>query len=293
MSIFGSIGNAFKSVGKGISGLVSKSVDVGKKVLPELAKYGTGGKYAFVGDALSAGMDYLGTSQANQASAKSVKDQLAFQERMSSTAHQREVADLRAAGLNPILSAHAGASSPAGASYDAQAAQPGTSYQRASSARAQRELVEEQKKAINSQVLLNEAAARAASAQAAKAATEERFIQEQIDGYFINQSEVISRTRLNNITSGYQRALESATGATEQLTRERTRVQEKEATKAEVEDTFWNWLSTLPDRASGTWDSMKDETNRRKAEIMKRERQRQRQSEDRPRSNEIKTHTLR
>lgn len=62
-----------------------------------------------------------GQSSANQANYEIAKEQMEFQERMSNTAHQREVKDLREAGLNPILAAGgSGASSPSGASIAMQ-----------------------------------------------------------------------------------------------------------------------------------------------------------------------------
>lgn len=125
---------------------------------------------SFLGSFLGPVTSIVGGVMQNKAAESAADENRNWQTYMSNTAHQREVADLRAAGLNPILSATGGngASTPSGATAQTTniAGTAGSDF-----VSAQR-LKDVEKKSVENSIRMTDSNVKLNDANAAKAAEE-------------------------------------------------------------------------------------------------------------------------
>lgn len=116
---------------------------------------------------------YVGTNYLHNLSQESANKQMAFEEYMSSTSHVREVNDLIAAGLNPVLSANGGAPGAAGAMASADSTATAGAIQ---------------KRLLNAQIASNEKIAKKDRAQQLRIANDQIKSQQYMNKYSTDMS---------------------------------------------------------------------------------------------------------
>lgn len=141
---------------------------------------------------------YYGTMFPYLLNQESANKQMAFEEYMSSSSHQREVQDLVAAGLNPVLSANGGAPGSAGAMATADNTATAGAIQ---------------KRLLNRQISSNEKLAKKERAQQLRIAREQILAQQYMNKYSTDMSYSLGALQSANQLIGTKYAANASAAA--------------------------------------------------------------------------------
>lgn len=176
---------------------------------------------AVVGSLGSGYMQMQGQKETNEANRDIASDQMAFQDKMSSTAYQRATADMKAAGLNPMLAyQQGGASTPSGASAQMQNENTGFAQgmENAVSNAMEARRLQKELDATDSQIKLNAAAEKTQAEQAKLNTANARVAQQNENVIKAELPAIQAQARADQKTASWDEKMSGYDAVTKRIT---------------------------------------------------------------------------